>query len=110
MLNRSFGLQFSGLYQRDGLVRLDAEFLHLLETTDNALADRLRTAREQPDALTAKQESELLIALAPHLDDFIAELFEIGAEVRALAARHHELAPLYACKRQICTTQGTAQV
>ena len=42
---------------------------------------------------------ELLIALAPHLEDFVAGLFQIRAEVRALAARHHELAPLYACKR-----------
>jgi len=38
--------------------------------------------------------------IAPHLDDFLAELFGIQAEFRALAARHHELAPLHTIKRQ----------
>ncbi|MGH9888494.1 MAG: FAD-dependent oxidoreductase, partial [bacterium] len=47
----------------------------------------------------AKEESEFLIALAAHLDDFIAVLFGLEAEVAALSARHHELAPLYSCKR-----------
>jgi hypothetical protein len=49
--------------------------------------------------LQAKQESEFLIALAVHLDDFIARLFGIETEVRELSARHYELAPLYSCKR-----------
>ena len=66
---------------------------------DAALRNRLAAAREAPDRLAPKDESELLIALAPHLDDFIARLFGIEAEVQALAARHHELAPLYSVKR-----------
>ena len=47
-----------------------------------------------------KDESSLLIALGPHLEDFLGALFGIEGEVRALEARHHELAPLYAVKRQ----------
>ncbi|MDH5579390.1 MAG: FAD-dependent oxidoreductase, partial [Betaproteobacteria bacterium] len=47
----------------------------------------------------AREESELLIALAPHVEDFIVRLFGIEAEAQALAARHHELAPLYSVKR-----------
>src|SRR5262245_20836212 len=50
--------------------------------------------------MAVKQESELLLALAPHLDRFIARLFAIEAEVRKLSARHLELVPLYGIKRQ----------
>jgi hypothetical protein len=55
--------------------------------------------RADPAALPPKQESDLLVALSPHVDDFISRLFGIEAEVQALAARHHELAPLYSVKR-----------
>ncbi len=99
MLKLSHGLSFPDLYRRDGLLRLDAAFLGALETSDRALCRRLIAARADPDALAEKQESELLVALAPHVDDFIAGLFGIEAEVRQLSARHNELAPLYSCKR-----------
>ncbi len=62
--------------------------------------DRLARARAEPDALAAKDESALLIDLAPHLEDFLAELFGIEDAVRALEAQHHALAPLFAVKRQ----------
>ena len=44
-----------------------------------------------PDALDAKGESELLIALGPHVEDFVATLFGIEADVHALEAQHHDL-------------------
>jgi len=90
---------FADLYDREALRTLDNAFLTFLGEADAALRDRLRAARMAPEGLAAKDESELLIALAPHLDDFIARLFGIEAEVQALAARHHELAPLYSVKR-----------
>ncbi|MDB5808740.1 MAG: hypothetical protein JWN94_862 [Betaproteobacteria bacterium] len=99
MLKLPHGLSFPDLYHRDALVRLDAVFLKSLAASDEALSAQLRTAREQAATLAPKQESELLIAVAPHLDDFIARLFGIEDEVRALSARHNELAPLYSCKR-----------
>ena len=43
----------------------------------------------------------LLIAIAPHLEDFVALLFGVEAEVAALQQAQHELAPLFACKRQV---------
>ncbi|MDB5863138.1 MAG: hypothetical protein JWO70_944 [Betaproteobacteria bacterium] len=99
MLKLSHGLSFPDLYARDGLLRVDAAFLAALTAADEVLCTQLRTAREQSAVLTNKQESELLIALAPHLDDFIAQLFGIEAEVGKLSARHTELAPLFSCKR-----------
>src|SRR5262245_61132451 len=98
-LTLAHGLGLTDLYQADGLARIDDLFRAHLATADGALAGRLEAGRAQPAALDAKGESELLIALAPHLEDFIAGLFGIRAEVTALAQRHHELAPLYACKR-----------
>ncbi|HEY0421059.1 MAG TPA: pyridine nucleotide-disulfide oxidoreductase, partial [Acetobacteraceae bacterium] len=94
-----FGLAFSDLHEPAGLGRLDALFLEQLGLGDPGLADRLRDARAAPDALEKKDESALLIALAPHLEDFIGTLFGISAELRALAGRHHALAPLFTVKR-----------
>ena len=98
-LDLAFGFRFEDLYDTDALRRVDAAFLDFLAGADAALRSRLQAARQDPSALAAKQESELLIDIAPHLDDFIAQLFRIESEVQALAARHHELAPLYSCKR-----------
>ncbi len=97
MLRLRFDLAFEDLYSRDGLLRLDAAFLRFLGEADAGLRARLEAARVEPPP--AKQESELLIALAPHAEDFIVRLFGIEAEAQALAARHHELAPLYSVKR-----------
>jgi NADPH-dependent glutamate synthase beta subunit-like oxidoreductase/NAD(P)H-flavin reductase len=93
------GLQFTDLYHRDGLVRVDAAFLEYLKSADTALAERLGAGRVAPAQITSKQESELLVALAPHVEDFVAQLFNITRELAALAARHHELAPLYTVRR-----------
>ncbi len=98
-LRLAFGLEFADLYARDGLARLDAAFAGFVRELSPALCGRLEAARAEPGSLSAKAESELLIALAPHLDDFLARLFGIEQEVQALAARHHELAPLYSVKR-----------
>jgi NADPH-dependent glutamate synthase beta subunit-like oxidoreductase/NAD(P)H-flavin reductase len=103
-LQLPFDLRFEDLYRRSGLLRVDAAFLDFVGEADPVLRERLKSVRGESlrggqSALPPKQESEFLIALAGHLDDFIARLFGIGAEVGALSARHFELAPLYSCKR-----------
>jgi NADPH-dependent glutamate synthase beta subunit-like oxidoreductase/NAD(P)H-flavin reductase len=95
-----FGIGFGDLYDREGLLRLDQSFLAELARDDAALHEQLVHGRNDPGALAAKRESELLLALAPHLDRFIARLFSIEAEVKALSARHLDLVPLYGIKRQ----------
>ena len=99
MLRLSFHLSFEDLYSRDGLARLDAAFVAFLGEADAGLRERLLAGRADPSALAAKPESDLLVALSPHVDDFISRLFGIETEVQALSARHHELAPLYSVKR-----------
>jgi hypothetical protein len=99
-LRLALGFAFEDLYSREGLVRLDAAFCQGLRAADAGLLTRMLEARQDPSALTRKQQSELMIAIAPHLEDFIGELFGIAAEVRALQAKHDALAPLYALKRK----------
>ncbi len=99
ILNPQLGLTFADLYRREGLLRLDEQFVRALAPRDAALRVRLLAARADPDTLAPKQESELLLTLAPHLDAFIAWFFGIEAEVQALAQRHLDLAPLYSVKR-----------
>jgi NADPH-dependent glutamate synthase beta subunit-like oxidoreductase/NAD(P)H-flavin reductase len=93
----AFGIRFKDLYEREGLLRVDLAFLAFLREIDAALRDRLIAAREKQPG--GKEESDLLVALAPHVDDFIARLFGIEAEAQALAERHNALAPLWSVKR-----------
>jgi len=95
------GIQINSnlLYTRDGLCELDTRFLDQLKQTDNALYFRLLGARTEPDSLADKDHSQLIIDLAPHLEDFFAELFSIRTELTALKEQHFHLAPLYSCKR-----------
>ena len=95
----AFGLRFADLYDRDGLVRLDGCFVDFLKVQDPQLHGRLMAARAAPEQAAGKPESELIVELAPVLDAFIAELFGIAHEVRALRSRHDALAPLYSVKR-----------
>ncbi|MGC2414982.1 MAG: FAD-dependent oxidoreductase [Stellaceae bacterium] len=104
------GLSFADLYERDGLVRLDRAFVAHLAAAETSLHDRLMMARAEPDALDRKAESDLLVDLAPHLEDFIGELFGIAAEVRALQAMHDRLAPLYSVKRLFVQRRAIKEV
>src|SRR5882672_3886234 len=114
MLKLAFGLSYAELYRRDGLVKLDSAFLAHLAAVDDSCAGTLRprlaAAREAPSSLDNKAESALILEIAPHLDDFLADLFGIQSEFRALAARHHELAPLHTVKRQFVQRRAANKV
>jgi NADPH-dependent glutamate synthase beta subunit-like oxidoreductase/NAD(P)H-flavin reductase len=94
-----FGLRFEDLYVRDGLARLDRHFLDYLKQQEPALHDRLAAARAAPHALAGKDESDLIVALAPVTEGFVAELFGIGAEVSAMKTHSDKVGPLYSVKR-----------
>lgn len=99
-MNLHFDMTLDQLYARAGLLALDRQFLQELEASAPMLRGQLEQARLQPEALTPLQESQLLLALGPHVEDFIARLFRIEAQVNSLSQRHHALAPLYAIKRK----------
>jgi NADPH-dependent glutamate synthase beta subunit-like oxidoreductase/NAD(P)H-flavin reductase len=100
MLELGFDLRFADLYDDAGLHKVDAAFLAELAAADAALHARLAAARCGGPATDARAHSQLLLDLAPHVDDFIGRLFGVRAEIAALAEQHHQLAPLYEVKRQ----------
>ena len=105
-----FDINFLDLYRRDGLLKLDQAFLDFLQDGDPKLRARLDHARTHCGALNNKDESGLLIEVASWLDDFVSKLFCIETEIHVLAARHHELAPLYSCKRQFVQRRAMNKV
>jgi NADPH-dependent glutamate synthase beta subunit-like oxidoreductase/NAD(P)H-flavin reductase len=100
------GLSFPDLATRDGLVTLDRLFVARLHDADADLHARLMQARATPDHLDAKAEGELIVALGPILEDLLAELFGIEAELAAITARTAALDPIHACKRLFVQRQA----
>ena len=92
-------MQARDLYDRDGLVALDRSFLSYLESQDSDLAARLVAARAAPDALSAKAESELLLALAVWLEPFLVLLFDLEEEAATLVGRQKGYDALHSVKR-----------
>ncbi|HEB80160.1 MAG TPA: pyridine nucleotide-disulfide oxidoreductase, partial [Rhodospirillales bacterium] len=98
-LKLSNDLVFEDLYAEDGLARIDALFTKKLGAVDGDLSVRLTTARANPGSLDNKAESDLILELAPHLEDFLGGLFGVKDELKALNKSHKDLNDLYACKR-----------
>lgn len=97
MLELKNGLTFEDLYQN--LPKVDDAWLGFLNQHDSGLYHNLMLARSDSTALSAKEESNLIVSLSWLLEKFIAETFDIQAQVAELAKNHESLAPLYKCKR-----------
>ncbi|WP_297393141.1 FAD-dependent oxidoreductase [Acidiferrobacter sp.] len=78
------GWRYEDLLAREGLARLDGEFLDHVAARDAELAARLRAFRAGAHAESAVAHSALLLAVAAHVDSFMAELFGIEGAVAAL--------------------------
>ena len=76
-LTLAHGLAFTDLYSTAGAARVDGLFVAHLEAADAALAARLAPRVRARTTSARKAESELLIALGPHLEDFLGALFGI---------------------------------
>ncbi len=100
-----FGLDFSRIATRDGLVALDKLFLERL-SGDAELHHRLLAARAEPDSLDAKAEGELVIALGEALEPFLGELFGIAPDLDAAAAETARLDPVHSVKRLFVQRQA----
>jgi NADPH-dependent glutamate synthase beta subunit-like oxidoreductase/NAD(P)H-flavin reductase len=98
-LDLGFGFTFDDLYDREGLTRLDAQFLSFLAGRDGGLKPKLEAARNAPDDLGREAHSDLLVDLAPSLEAFMGELFGVTAELDAMRAERDALALVYSVKR-----------
>jgi NADPH-dependent glutamate synthase beta subunit-like oxidoreductase/NAD(P)H-flavin reductase len=95
----ALGLTFEQLYSTAGLSVVDQRFVNFLLQRDAQLAQQLAQARSG-EPLAPLAESNLLIALAPVLEDFLALLFGIESELAQLQGKHTEAAPLFLAKRK----------
>src|SRR5579862_8250878 len=109
-LNLSFGFSFDDLYRQAGLARLDAVFLEHLQSADVALLQKLTGARANPAALSRKEQSDLIVELAPHVEDFIGELFAISGDIRKLMVHHDTSAALHSLKRRFVQKKAISGV
>ena len=107
-LDLGFGLAFADLYSEARLPAVDAAFLGWLRAGDATLATRLEQARQEPP--TGHDEAELLLALAPQVEDFVGELFGIGAALGRLRERTDALEPLWRCKRLFVQRQAAKKI
>jgi hypothetical protein len=80
------GFRFADLFHVEGLQRLDERFAAYLRERDTALGERLGAYRASPQDPPPLELSEFLLALAPHLESFIAELFGIEEPLAATRA------------------------
>lgn len=81
-LHLNHGFTFADLHDPAALARLDALFLERLRARDAATCDRLLAARAGA-ALSPLDTSVWLLAAAPVLEEFVADLFGVGAAVAA---------------------------
>ncbi len=76
------GFQFQELFTAEGVQKLDQTFLQYLQANYTYLYDALQQYRQ--GAYSARENSDVIISLAPILEHFIADLFNIEeAVVRA---------------------------
>ena len=93
-LRLAHNLTFADLYRREGLQQIDAHFCAALpEDLRQALTTARQTLPESKDA------TALLAGLIPHLETYLAKLFDIEADVAKLHQAHKNLDPLYTVKR-----------
>jgi len=95
------GFDFARLQDPVALAELDRDFLARLKATDSTLHSALIAWRENPDSRDAVATSALLLACAPVLEEFVAELFGVTAEVTALRASATAHDPVFAFKETI---------
>ena len=79
----TYGLDFDTLQTPEGLQALDAQFLAELQTANPALARQLKDYRGRDSDLPGTENSELLIALGPHVEAFLGRLFGIAERLAA---------------------------
>src|SRR3990167_4142250 len=90
MMHKLKHADFEMLMTQAGLAALDEQYIWYLSNVDLVLSEQLKIYRE--GKLSTAQISELVIVCAPILEQFIAKLFGIEAEVTALknVTRSHD--------------------
>jgi NADPH-dependent glutamate synthase beta subunit-like oxidoreductase/NAD(P)H-flavin reductase len=94
-INSIFKIEFSDLYNREGLQKINQYFLQFLSDADANLYQKYLSALANPN----DTNSELLIAVGKVLEEFLVLFFNIKLENSTLQNQHSNLANLYVAKR-----------
>jgi len=95
------GFKYADLNRVRRLAALDAAFLDTVRAANAELASSVEAYRQRGgDGVERLQESELVIGLAPYVGSFVAQLFHIEAEHRALCERLRADQLVFEWKRQ----------
>jgi NADPH-dependent glutamate synthase beta subunit-like oxidoreductase/NAD(P)H-flavin reductase len=109
------GFTFAELFHATGLERLDQQFLAQLQQTNPALQENLLAYRRETKPFNAIAISELLIACAPILENFLIHLFDIeeaAAQAQALTTANNPISVfkkyfvLRRAKKQLLNTEN----
>ncbi|MBI3776729.1 MAG: FAD-dependent oxidoreductase [Gammaproteobacteria bacterium] len=94
------GFSYRDLFDAHGLQRLDSVFLAQLQAKHPQQHDALRAYRSGAQTFPALEESALLLACAPLLEEFVSTLFGVTHEVALLrdATLAHD--PVFVFKKQ----------
>lgn len=93
------GFSFTELFRAEGLHKLDNAFMEKLRQFNPALHENLIAYRQETHTFTALDISELLLAVAVVLEDFLAELFDIEEAVGLAQAKTLANNPVSAFKK-----------
>lgn len=106
MQMQSLDLSPQLLYTRLGLQEVDRAFLRILKAKDEALYNVYQKARTLPSLFSSSlEESAFLLELAPVVESFLADLFEIRDHVSSLQKEISGLEVLFQCRRRFVQRQ-----
>jgi NADPH-dependent glutamate synthase beta subunit-like oxidoreductase/NAD(P)H-flavin reductase len=93
------GFTFAELFQADTLNALDQQYLAHLHRHSPSLHTELLAYRDQSQTFTPVQISELLLACAKVLDEFIADLFSLHEALEASRQQTRQHDPIFEFKK-----------
>src|SRR5688572_2320423 len=89
------GFTFDDLFSPQGLQRLDGAFLAELEKRDAALCQALLAQRQKRAAPECPARSAMLMAVAQHLGDFVARLYDVEKQRQQARQQVQEQGPIF---------------
>jgi NADPH-dependent glutamate synthase beta subunit-like oxidoreductase/NAD(P)H-flavin reductase len=95
-----FDLKFDEFYSYEGLIKIDCYFLTYLKNDHKDVYHQLIDARKNYEHFSQLEISQFIISLAPFLEVFLAEIFEVKNELEEQIQKAGNLFPLIEIKRQ----------
>ena len=109
-LNSKYNLDFEDLYDVDGLHRIENYFYEFFQQQDETLYQQFLILRSDQSKFSKKEASEILIAAAIHVENFIVDLFDIKKYNDNLIDRHSEFNIVAAVKRDFVQRKAVKKI